>query len=415
MSPIVSLPEFKWIEQPKEIEYYFPDSWLVEIRNMSGHNRRALAPGEIEALIRNPVNTTPISELAKGRKRIVVLFDDLTRVTRTYEIIPSVLKELDRVGVPKDGIRLIAATGLHGVMSQSDFIKKLGKDIVAEYAVYNHNPFSNCTYVGTTSTYQTRVHINEEVMNCDFKIAIGLVVPHHLSGFSGGGKIALPGVAGHETIQYNHMMGNKSREEHPDSPALGMGIYDNNALRRDIDEASRFVGIDFLINVIVNKWGETVAVYAGDMKAAYDAAIEAARSHYLTSAAIDNDVAIANNFSANNVTSIGLRIAFPAIKKSGGHIVLIANYPEGQIPHYLTGRWGKQTWASQYRKLYIPGTVNHLIVFNKFHKPGSSWFDEDDSISYFNRWEDVINYLQEFYHSDYKAVVYPNAEIQYSC
>ena len=414
MTKVINLPECKWVEKPKEVEYYLPDSWQVDICNMSGYDRPALKTKAIEALISNPINTARIKELAKGKKEVAIIFDDLTRVTRVYEIIPFVLQELYEAGVSKNSIRFVAAIGLHGVMNQSDFIKKLGKDIVSEFPVYNHNAFGSCIYAGVTSTYKTRVHINEEVMKCDFKIAIGSVVPHHLSGFSGGGKIILPGVASHETIQYNHMMGNKSRNEQPNKPTLGMGIYDNNPLRRDIDEAARLVGVDFLINTIVNKWGETVAIYAGDITAAHAVAVQEAKSHYLTPVVTDNDVVIANIFSVNNVTSIGLRIAFPSVKNSGGDVVLIANYPEGQIPHYLAGRWGKDTWASQHRRVDIPSRVHHLIVYNEFIQPGSSWFDEDDRILYFSRWDHLLKFLQEFHHLDSKVVIYPNAEIQYS-
>ena len=124
--------------------------------------------------------------------------------------------------------------------------------MVARFPVYNHNPFGNCTYVGTTSTYQTRVYANEEVMKCDLKIAIGSVVPHYMSGFGGGGKIILPGVVSFETTDWNHMMMSKSSLEHQDNPVIGMGIFDHNPMHKDIDEAANLAGLDVLINCIVN-------------------------------------------------------------------------------------------------------------------------------------------------------------------
>ncbi|GAI48262.1 unnamed protein product, partial [marine sediment metagenome] len=126
-----------------------------------------------------------------------------------------------------------------------------------------------CTYVGTTSTYRTRVYANEEVMKCDLKIAIGSVVPHPGAGFGGGGKIILPGVVSFATIDWNHMMAAKGRQEHRDKPIAGMGIFDNNPIRYDIDEAANLVGLDVLINCVVNMWGETVAIFTGAMKPAH--------------------------------------------------------------------------------------------------------------------------------------------------
>ena len=411
---IIKLPECQSSGQLREAEYSLPDGWQIEISNMAGYNRPALKPEQIEAAINNPIGIPPIRELAKGKKEVVIIFDDTTRVTRVAEIVPFVLKELAEAGVPDSSIRFIAATGLHGVMKRSDFIKKLGEDIVARFPVYNHNAFGNCTYVGTTATYQTKVHVNEEVMKCDFKIAIGSVVPHHISGFAGGGKIIMPGVVSYETIQHNHMMGNKSRQEHPDKPTVGMGIFDNNPLRRDIDEAAGLVGVDFLINAIVNGWGESAALYAGEMMAAHTAAVKEARTHYLTPRVTNKDIVIANTFSQNNVTSIGLIISFPAVNSGGGDVVLIANYPEGRTPHYLGGRWGKDTWAVQHRRLIIPEHVNRLIVYNEYPHPGSNWFDEDEKILYFSRWENILKVLQESHGAGSKVVVYPNAEIQYS-
>ena len=154
---------------------------------MSGYNRPAMKPAEIKTAITNLIGIPPIREIAKGKNEVVIIFDDMTRVTRVAEIVPFVLEELAEAGIPDNRIRFIAALGCHGAMDRLDFIKKLGEKTLARFPVYNHNAFGNCTYVGTTKTYRTEVYINEEVMKCDLKIAIGSVVPHRMRGFGGFG------------------------------------------------------------------------------------------------------------------------------------------------------------------------------------------------------------------------------------
>ncbi len=411
---IIRVPQLAWYET-KELELPLPDSWQVEVYNMAGYNRPAMKPDEIKASISNPIGIPPIRELAKGKKEVVIIFDDMTRVTRAAKIVPSILEELAEAGIPDNRIRFIVALGLHSAMWRQHFVKKLGEDIVSRFPVYNHNPFGNCTYVGTTSTYKTRVYANEEVMKCDLKIAIGSVVPHPMSGFGGGGKIILPGVVSFETIDYNHQMAAKGGPEHQDILNAGMGIFDNNPMHYDVDEAANLVGLDVLINCIVNMWGETVSVYAGALEPAYAAAVKEAKTHYLTPKVKGKNIVIANTFAKVNETSIGLGIAYPAVNTGSGDVVLIANCPEGQATHYLLGPFGKTTWAKQ-RQFFrpeVPQHVNHLIVYNEYPHPGSSWFDEDDKILYFSRWDDVLKLLQKSHGTDTKVAVYPTAEIQY--
>jgi nickel-dependent lactate racemase len=390
-----------------------PDGWQIETPYMAGHNRPALKQGEIRAALNSPIGTPRLRELARGKKQAVILFDDQTRPTRVSGIAPLIVEELAAAGISDDSIRFICALGLHGPMYRHQLVQKLGEEIVARFPAYNHNAFGNCTYAGTTGTYKTKVYINEEVMKCDLKIAIGLVVPHHIAGFSGGGKIILPGVASSETIQHNHMMGHKSREQHKGNPVMGMGIYDPNPLRRDIDEAARMVGVDFLINSLINGGGETVALYTGDLLAAHDAAVQAAKSHYLTPEIREKDIVIANMSSPNNVTSVGLHISFPAVSESGGDVVLIANYPEGPVAHYLGGRWGNDTWAVQHRRVTIPEKVKRLIVYNEYPHPGGHWFDDDARIIYCSKWDEVLTLLQTAHGHNARVAVYPNADIQY--
>ena len=409
---IIRVPQLAWYET-KELELPLPDSWQAKIYNMAGYNRPAMKPDEIKASISNPIGMPPIRELAKGKKEIVIIFDDFSRVTRVAKIGPFVLEELAAAGIPDNRIRFIVALGLHAALWREHFVKKLGEEIVSRFSVYNHNPFYNCTYVGTTSTYKTRVYANEEVMKCDLKIAIGSVVPHPMSGFGGGGKIILPGISSFETIDYNHQMEANDRQEHQDHPITGTGIHEGNPLRSDIDEAAKLVGLDVLINCIVNKWGETVSVYTGAMEPAYAAAVKEAKTHYLTPRVEGQDIVIANTFAKANEVILGLGIAYPAVNTGGGDVVLIGNAPEGQVTHYLIGPFGKTTWAKQPWQSKIPQHVNHLIVYSEYPHPGSSWLEEDDKILYLDKWDDVLKLLQESHGADTKVAVYPNADIQY--
>jgi len=94
-------------------------------------------------------------------------------------------------------------------------------------------------------------------------------------------------------------------------------------------------------------------------------------------------------------------------------MVLVGNVPEGQVTHYLGGPFGKTTWAKQHKGSEVLHNVNHLIVYNEYPHPGSSWFDENDRILYLDRWDNVLKLLQKYHGADTKVAVYPNAEIQY--
>ena len=309
---IIRLPQLAWYGT-NELELPVPDSWQVEVYNMAGYNRPAMKPEEIKAAVTHLIGSPPIKELARGKKEVVIIFDDMTRVTRVAEIVPFILEELAEAGIPDDNIQFICGTGAHMVLDRLDFVKKLGEEIVDRFPVYNHDPFDNCIYVGTTS-YGTNVSINAEVMKCDLKIAIGSVVPHPESGFGGGGKIILPGVSSIETIEHFHCVEDEFKKKHPDKLVTGMGVFDDNPMRLNIEEAAILAGLDVKIDCIVNMWGETIALFAGALKPAYEAAVREAKAHYLTPKTKGESIVIANTFAkANEGIMIGLDTAFSAM------------------------------------------------------------------------------------------------------
>jgi nickel-dependent lactate racemase len=405
------VPQLAWHGSP-DLELKFPNNWLVEVCNMKGYDRPALSRSQIASAILNPLGSPPLHILARNKKQVAIIFDDIQRATRTAEVIPFILQELAESGIPDSSIRFVCANGCHAAMNRSDLAKKVGEEVLRRYPVYNHNVFGNCLDIGVTSL-GTRLSVNAEVMSSDLKVAIGSIVPHVLSGFGGGAKIILPGICHFQTCMDFHKSGSAYALQHKDRP-VGMGVLEDNPLRQDMEEAAKMVGLDFKIDTLMNARAETAAVYAGSLKAAYAAAVNDARGHYDTVQASDQDIVIANTFAKVAECDTGLEIAFPSLRAAGGEVVLIANCPEGHVAHYLAGAWGKTTRSNFGMKCTLPSNVRRLIIFDQY--PDLSMVDgfvQKEKVTIQSKWEEVLAILQKAHPGEARVAVYPSSDIQY--
>jgi hypothetical protein len=253
-------------------------------------------------------------------------------------------------------------------------------------------------------------------MKCDLKIAIGLVTPHPASGFGGGGKIILPGVASFEAIEHNHRVTVEYMMKHQDNSIVGMGIFDDNPMRLDIEEAATLSGLDLLINCIVNLWGETVSISTGALTPAYAAAVREAKSHYLTPGSQGESIVIANTFAkANEAIAVGLGTAFRATPPPGGDVILIANAPDGQVTHYLMGTFGRKTAGGMSFRARVPQNVNRVCIFSEYPDvTGRDYIEESDKVFFTNTWDKVLETCTYSGACGAQVAVYPNADIQYN-
>ena len=187
----------------RPIPVTFPDHWDVHISRIHGYDTPALTEAQIREKLHAAIGTKPISEGAAGKKSAVIIIDDITRPTPCEPIARAVIAELHAAGVPDENIWFIIALGTHGVMYRTEFVRKLGEELVENYEVHNHNLFFNHVFVGNTSN-NVPVEINADVMSADYKIAIGTTMAHSYYGFGGGAKCILPGVSSLRTIMRNH-------------------------------------------------------------------------------------------------------------------------------------------------------------------------------------------------------------------
>jgi len=377
-----------------EFEIDFPGSWEVTVCHMHGHSASPLSEDGIRRAFANPIGTKTIKELAKGKKEVVILFDDMSRPTPSEVLIPYVLKELAAAGIPDDNIRFIAAIGAHGSMNGIDFRKKLGDEVMGRFLVYNHNPYENCTPLGMSSR-GIPISINSEVMSCDLKIGLGSIVPHPFSGYGGGSKIILPGVASMETIDSNHTRLILS-------PTTAIGRYEGNILKQDMDEAARMAGLDIKIDAILNLKREITALFVGDPIEEHIQGVKLAREHYATDMVTDCDIVIANCYSKANEMVLAPAVASPLLSQQGGDMVLIVVTPEGQINHY---------WAS---KTGLPRNTKRLTIMAPYSdKVGGDWVAPYSSINWAKTWAEAIQELKNRYGDKAKVAVIPDATIQY--
>jgi len=404
----IELPQLLWYGNTT-LEIELPDDWDVQYCPMRGAKRTPLTNDQMESAIKNPVNSPGIKDLAKGKKSAVIIFDDMTRPTRTYEIAPIVIKELMSGGIDEKDITFVCALGTHGALTMNEFRKKLGTTIVENFRVFNHNIYENCVEMGTTSR-GTKLLINREVAEADIKIGIGTVTAHAQVGFCGGGKIILPGVSHIDSISHYHLDVEAMAPE-----TTGLGKFDNNVLEADIREAARIAGLDFLINVIVNDRGATTAIFAGDFIDVHDQAVKLAKDVYATDPLPSNkDLVISNAFVKANEMTIAILMGALSLENFSGTIVIIANSPEGQVVHYLLGKFGRNYGGRQYPVSgEIPPNLKLIIMAPHFDKTFADWLPNPEVITWTKTWEETMTLLKKSFGPGTRTAVIPNATMQY--
>ncbi|MCK5669965.1 DUF2088 domain-containing protein, partial [Candidatus Bathyarchaeota archaeon] len=327
----VNIPHHCWYDD-KPLELTFPDEWKVHLCKVASEDATPMTPEQIKAAIASPLGQKPLAKLAEKAEEVVIIFDDMTRPTKTFQYTPFILETLHKAGIPEDNIRFIIAPGTHGTYGRRDFVKKLGDEIVSNYAVYNHNPYDIIDYLGKTEM-GTPVWVNSEVMACDLKIGVGTVLFHRLTGLSGGGKMISPGVAGMETIKYNH--GDIGGFGPGLTPCKTTGYLDNenNRMRMDMEEAARMAGLDYKIDTVLNMQRDGIELYAGDfVKTQRKAGAGVLKWHRTENP--ESDIVVAGAYMRENEPYLSLWPMYNTVSEDGT-IVMVNDDPDGDINHWL--------------------------------------------------------------------------------
>jgi len=275
-----------------------------------------------------------------GGPTVAIAVNDKTRPVPHGELLPPLLARLELLGVARDHITLVIATGTHPPMRPDEFTAILPSDIVERYRIVSHDvgDEANLADIGTTSR-GTPVRVNRLFVEADLRIVIGNIEPHQFMGYSGGVKSAVIGLAGRETINTNHAM--------MTLPGAMLGHFEDNPARQDVEEMGRMLKIDLALNAILNDHKKIVQVLAGEPAEVMRIGMPRVRELYVVEVDEPFDLVIASpggHPKDINVYQAQKGLAHASlITRPQGEIVLAAACPEG------SGSKGYEDWVSSRR------------------------------------------------------------------
>ena len=304
----------------------FPSYWDVTV--VGEENIPSLTEDQIRERINNPIGSPRLSVLASKRNHAGIIIDDITRPTPTAKLIPFMLEELKYAGINEDSIIIVIASGTHRSASREDIIKKVGESIANNIRVIPHDCRKNLVYLGKSSR-GTPLYVNQAVLECDLKIGVGCIYPHGAAGFSGGSKIIMPGVCGIETVHYMHYYLKGANQR---------GGSLENDIRLEMEELAAKVGLDFIVNVVLNRKREIVDLFVGDKILAHRQGVKFATELYCVNPVEDADIVVLNTYPFDT------SLRFASVKgfwplmygKNKSSKVVIATCPMGLGYHELT-------------------------------------------------------------------------------
>lgn len=207
-----------------------------------------------------PTAGTALNTLLKKDQHIVILVEDNTRHTPVRDILPILCDYLQEYGCDLGQLEILVAPGTHRVMTEEELLEKLGKFAMSHLKVSQHDYREESQLKQLEDVYiddmRIPVYVNQIAVTADLLIGLGNIIPHPNAGYSGGAKILDPGCCGKATVSATHtaaaLMG-----------YLPLGV-EENACRDSLERVAKTVGLDFIINVVLNEKNQVVDVVTGD-------------------------------------------------------------------------------------------------------------------------------------------------------
>lgn len=372
--------------------------------------------------IYHPIESKPLNELLQPGQKVAFICNDPTRVANSHDFMPILVEELNKIGIKDEDMRIVFALGTHRKMTQEEMIEAVGEDVAKRLPMYNSdcNKQEDFEYFGETS-FGTPVWLNKLICDVDLVIMTGTIVHHFFSGFGGGRKAVLPGVAAMETIRRNHslMM----------SPDAQLGKLHGNPVYEDQMEGVRLFAKEhrmFLFNAILDAKKQFLKIFAGDWEKAHLEACKFVDKVYGVEIDAPADIVIAScgGYPKDiNVYQLQKTMdnAWCAVK-DGGVVIIIGECEEGSgsaaLEKALQEHPSPDAIKAQLEKNFVIGAhkafaITRLMKKAKFilvsaldKKIASDLlFEAVDNV------DEAIKLAEKYVGSDYKIILMPQGSL----
>ena len=372
----------------------------------------------IRHALQKPMGTPALAEIVRKKvhhnpkaQAVIVISDSTRPVPYRGEqgILEPVLDVLRAEHVAS--IEILVATGTHRPMSDAELHRMLPPAAFAPgVTVTNHRctETAELRHIGRTAR-GTEVWINRRYLDADIKILTGLVEPHFMAGVSGGAKSICPGLVG-EQVTYIFHGAAMMADARADSLSL-----EGNPCREESRAVAGMAGVDFIVNVTIDRNKQVTGVFAGDLDQAHHAATQKAlsevvipfvqpydivlthagfvgKNHYQAAkAAVEASRAItpggllilaANLTEADPVGSANYKRVLPLLRKMGPDAFEQLVLSEGW--EFVPDQWEVQMWGRVFRRLGQDGQLIFCapqLTGAKFHQHGLHGHDGGEGLA----------------------------------
>ena len=223
-----------------------------------------------------PVGVPPLREAARGKRSACILICDVTRPVPNGLFLGPLVRTLLDAGLPRAGITVLVATGLHRANEGEELRELVGDPWVLDtVTVANHDATVDRDHVllGRTPGRGTVVRLDRRLVEAELRIATGLVEPHFMAGWSGGRKVIAPGVAHAETITTFH---NSAFMAHPRAANC---VLDGNPLHEEQLAIVDMLGGALGLNTVIDDRRRMAFVNFGEVVTSHRQAVDFARDY----------------------------------------------------------------------------------------------------------------------------------------
>jgi nickel-dependent lactate racemase len=280
--------------------------------------------------LRSPTGSPLLSELARGDSRVAISVCDGTRPQPRERMLRALFESMPEAR--RENVVILVATGTHRANTGEELERMLGRDIVEDYRVVNHDARDGGSLVRVGDTSRgVPVWLNHEWLEADVRITTGFVEPHFFAGFSGGPKMVAPGLAGLVTTLVLH------DAKHVGHPKAVWGVTEGNPIHDDIREIARMTGVHFAFDVTLNGEKAITAAFAGELFQEHALACEQSKKEAMRGVEAPFDVVLTTNsgfpLDQNLYQTVKGMSAAAQIVKDGGVILCASECRDGLPDH----------------------------------------------------------------------------------